>query len=257
MIDEIINNILESKKYKYVSRDLITRLVTTMSQRYKKKKDIINAVKRELHISYESFLIDDNLVNARKVITNSNDINDVVNNVILKHKSTKERLSSVNALYNYIKNNTNNYKNIIDIGCGLNPITLPLWNNNFDTYKGYDVSSDLIDTINMFFKKFYNNESYNATVKDIVNVHEECDVLLAFKILPILDSFKKGSSKDVLSNISFKRAIISFPLKSLSGKNKNMKTYYETNFESQIKDLYKIIDKAEFDNELFYIIEKN
>ena len=36
-----------------------------------------------------------------------------------------------------------------------------------------------------------------------------------------------------------------------------MKTYYETSFENQIKDLYKIIDKTEFDNELFYIIEKN
>ncbi len=257
MIDKIIETILESKKYKYVSRDLITRLVTTMSQRYKKNKDIINAVKRELHISYESFLIDNNLVNARKIITDSNDINEVINNVIIKHKSTKERLSSVNVIYDYIKKNTTDYKSIIDIGCGLNPITLPLWNNDFETYMAYDVSSDIIDTINIFFEKFYNSKNYNAAVRDITNIHEECDVLLSFKILPILDSFKKGSSQELLNNISFKRAIISFPLKSLSGKSKNMKTYYETNFESQIKDLYKIIDKAEFDNELFYIIEKN
>ena len=61
----------------------------------------------------------------------------------------------------------------------------------------------------------------------------------------------------ILIDMDFGVAIISFPLKSLSGKNKGMEEFYSNFFETNIPSTLSIIEKQVLGNELFYSIRKN
>ena len=232
-----------------------------MLPRYKKKKDVIYNVKKELHIVYESFLIPNGTKRALDIIegnTSENILDDKSTNLELMrlHVSTKERVDTSKEIYSFIANYINEDSTISDIGCGYNPIGL-LSNIEIkpNKYYAYEISSDTVNVLNAYFDKAKVSNSYKAELFDAMNeVPVDCNVLLAFKLLPILELSQKGRSKELLDQANFDIAIISFPLKSLSGKAVGMEANYSRFFESDLN--YKIVVKRIINNELFYVIEK-
>ena len=61
---------------------------------------------------------------------------------------------------------------------------------------------------------------------------------------------------EILSDMNFGVAIISFPLKSLSGKNKGMEEFYSNFFETNLPEEISMLDKQVIGNELFYAVKK-
>ena len=101
-------------------------------------------------------------------------------------------------------------------------------------------------------------DNYRAELLDAVNfsppIHS--DLLLAFKLLPLLQQQKKGRAIDFLMESSFEHAIISFPIKSLSGRNKGMESFYSSFIESNLPSQITIVERRIINNELFYVLRK-
>ncbi len=261
-INELVAEIANSRKYASVSREVIERACVEASKKYKKKKEVLSESKKQLHIIYESFLTKNCQSVARKKIEEYSG-EDMANDksfskeLLALHVSTKERLDSVDEMYNFISQYITQECVLSDVGCGFNPLALPFFGNKPARYLAYEISQETVDLINLYFDRI-GVVNYRAELLDAVNnFPTECsDVLLAFKLLPLLQQQKKGRAIEFLANTSFEKAIVSFPIKSMSGRNKGMESFYSSFIESNLPTDISIVERKVINNELFYVLKK-
>jgi 16S rRNA (guanine(1405)-N(7))-methyltransferase len=79
------------------------------------------------------------------------------------------------------------------------------------------------------------------------------DVVFLFKVLPCLEQQEKGAGLRVLSSLSARYAIASFPTRSLGGFNKGMSENYGRYARSLAEELRAKVQEMEFASETFYI----
>ena len=261
-IQEIINSVINSKKYSTISYEIVERISVEMSKRYKKKKDIIAETKKQLHIIYESFLTSNCQLVAKDKIEKYNGLNllediDFSKELLSLHVSTKERIGYESEIYSYISQFISEECILADVGCGFNPFALPFFINRPSKYFAYEISVDTVDVLNLYFDKV-EKKAYKASILDAVSSvpPEHINMMFAFKLLPLLQQQKKGRAIDFLTQASFDNAIVSFPIKSISGKNKGMEEFYSSFIEDNLPSTITIIDRVVINNELFYALKK-
>jgi len=257
-INEIAEEILHSKKYSNVDRAVVERIIAETIPKYPKHKDVIKAVKKELHIIHESFLQADCHIKAGNILDSysgdaKND-KELSLRIMALHTSTKERLGQAAEIYEHISRYVKSEDTIIDIGCGFNPFTLPFFHEKPKNYFAFDINLSTVQTLNAYFKCA--GLPYSAEISDAViqtpGVHG--DVLFMFKLFPLLERQKKGRAFEIMVNLDCKISIISFPLESTSGREKGMEAFYSAEFEKGLPSDFSITEKVKFTNEMFYIV---
>jgi 16S rRNA (guanine(1405)-N(7))-methyltransferase len=81
------------------------------------------------------------------------------------------------------------------------------------------------------------------------------DVCFMFKLLDSLESKKRWSSEKLFEHVNSKLIIVSFPLKTISGKNeiKGKRKW----FEKIKKDKKYVVEEFMFENEIYYLLRVN
>lgn len=156
---------------------------------------------------------------------------EIIGRILESHQSTFERSTSYRALYeiilkNYGQNNQNRKpKKIADLGCGYNPFKYKYWGFS-PKYFATDINKEDLE----FSQKYFNLEKIDGKTKNldltdkkslavIENETKDSDLCLLFKLLDSLESKKRGSSAELLRHIHSKFIVVSFPTKTISGKN--------------------------------------
>ena len=260
-IRDVTDEVLRSKKYSKIDRDVIDRISAETIPRYARQRDVVKAVKKKLHIINASFLPDVCHAKAQAYLeTFSGDSlktnTDFASSIMALHVSTNERLGQAAEIYEYICKFVKAADSIIDIGCGFNPFALAFFTVLPKSYHAFDISSSTIDVLNKFFRLA--GLPYTAQLCDVVAQRPAVygDVLFMFKLFPILEQQKEGCAFDILKSLNCHTSIVSFPLKSASGREKGMEAFYAAKFESGLPSGFAIVDKTVFENEMFYVVEK-
>lgn len=261
-IDEIMKEILGSKKYSSMDVALVERVCSETIKKYPKKKDVVKAVKNELHVIHESFLLNDCHKIARSELSAYNDSNlasdrEFSLRMMGLHASTKERIAHVDAIYSYLDSFLSSECAIADIGCGFNPFALSFYSHLSKSYAAYEINTETVELLNSYFHKIGQHETYHAETLDAVSSapKDHADVVFLFKLLPLLQQQKKGRAFELLEELNFTRAVVSFPIKSLSGREKGMEQFYSSFFENGLPERFHILDRKVIGNEMFYVIE--
>jgi len=251
---EIFENVITSKNYSMLCPDLIKRIISEESKKFKKEKDVIKSVKNKLHTNVDLFF--DNL--KIKSLINADLKNDKVIIELLKaHTSTNERLEIVQTLYFDVFKKLKKVNSILDLACGLNPLYIPfvpeLQNKK---YLALDVNINTTNLLNRFFED--RNINGKALTCDIMSKipNEYYDVAFMFKIVPLIESQRKNFLAEFLNSLNVKYIIVTFPTKTVSGKNVNMEQNYSTKFLDFCKiNNKKVIFNKNYSNEAVFIIE--
>lgn len=263
-MNAVFEEVIKSKKYSNIDRSIVMRICEEALHKYPKKKEVIKAAKKQLHIIHESFLMTDCYKVAYSILEDEKE------SIILKglskdtsvrimglHASTKERIATIEETYNWLSEYIDTESTVIDVGCGFNSFAIPFIINKPKRYYAYDISNESAELLNHYFS-ISKSTDYKAMILDatVDTPPENADVLLAFKLLPLLQQQKKGRAFSFLEEALFHKAIISFPIKSLSGKEKGMLEFYTRFFEEGLPQGLDIIEKKVINNELFYVISK-
>ncbi|MEN2984783.1 MAG: hypothetical protein ABDH25_07150 [Dictyoglomaceae bacterium] len=259
MQKDLISKILNSKKYKHICPDVVINIYEIERKKFKKQRDILKSVKRRLHQIYGSFLKPYEYRKIEKYLDliSDNNLKDICKKILEIHTSTKERLSFYENLYREIFDVTGIPKSISDLACGLNPFSIPLMNlNKSINYFAYDIDEQLINLTNKFFKIM--NFPPLGICQDVIfnPPYENTDLCFIFKFLPIIEKIKRNFILEFLKGLNSRFIIISFPLKSLTGKEKGMLEHYNKFYITIIEKFFKILKSLSFQNEIFIIIEK-
>ena len=249
--ENIFNNIVSSKKYKNICNCTINRIIDEEIKKYKKEALVIKSVKNKLHQIHGTFLQEKDLKKVDEYINNNE-----TDEILKLHTSTNERINFYNEFYKEIFNVTGNPKSIMDIACGFNPFSYKYMHIDTLEYYVYDINEDNISLLNKYFNKF-NINGIAKSLDILCDIPDnKVDVTFLFKILPLIEQQRKDYTINIMNNINSEYIIVTFPTRSVTGKNKGMKEYYCDYFENLIKDNFKVLKAINFVNELVYIIKK-
>lgn len=262
-INEIIAEIEKSRKYRDVDGDVVKRLCAVALKKYPKKKDAVKAVKNDLHIIHGSFLTEHCHETAARMLQSwsGEDLAadcSFAQELLALHLSTRERLPVLEDVCAFLSQYISASSSVADIGCGFNPFTLPFYQELPSVYFAYDMNVEAVRLLNTYFDRL-SRPTWQARVLDAVQSTPEgsVDVALLFKLLPLLQQQQKGRPFTLLREMDFRKAVVSFPIKSLSGREKGMEAFYSTFFEQgAAENALTVLTREVIGNELFYVVEK-
>lgn len=274
-----INAVKESNKYNFICDETIERLVENEIKKYRSEKEVIKSVKTKLHRITGAFIGESDIQNAYNVLQNAFGIlqkadgitsqstpeaaneqsfGESIRQILSLHASTRERMGFMEEMFRDIFAVTGEDCRILDIACGFNPFFLALYSGTVcEKYYASDINTRLIDLLNYFFLK--TNINGQAFASDILYRIPDIRVsnVFLFKIIPLIEQQQKGYSKVVADRLKSEFLTITFPTKSLSGKNVGMYRFYNELMKNYFCEAeYEYCLEKEYGNEVLYIIRR-
>ena len=257
MHDDLLEKLLQSKNYRDICPDTIRRIWADCEKRYKKARDIEKAAREALHGITGAFMTPPE---ARQLAfdmhawyVNKTDVG--LERMLSRHASTRERLplAEMDALYDRLFAASGRPKSVLDVACGINPLYLGA--RGIRTV-GIDISGAAVYAVNCF------RESYgmpvSAACADLLcpgAIPEgRFDMALLFKLLPLLERQETGGATRVMEAIHADWLAVSFPTRTLGGRNVGMAGQYGAWMASHLPAGRRIAASFETRNELFFLL---
>ena len=263
-LDQLVNAVLKSPKHKNICESLIKNIGMRELSKRKNLKTAIKFTKNKLHqIGGAYFLKKPNyafwLEELRKAKRSGNEdfFRKICAEIMSYHYSTRERLNILDEFYARIFSLVPPVQSIMDVACGFHPLSIP-WMHISEKvkYYAYDVYKDMASFLNEFMV-IANVRGY-AEVRDVTQHAPEINADLAFILntIPCLEQIEKSAGLKILESINANFLAVSFPAKTLGGREKNMLKHYDARFNELTRKKDWAIQRLEFRSELVFLIKK-
>ncbi|TKJ17606.1 hypothetical protein CEE44_03670 [Candidatus Woesearchaeota archaeon B3_Woes] len=272
-IENLVGSVKKNKKYGFISKELIREeilryfRINPKSVRFldheksDKFKGIVKSIRAKLHLVYGSFQTKskDKRKAFLKEIKGKDDYK-THDKILSGSVSSSERLKDYKKLYKDIFKITGNPKKILDLGCGLNPVSYPYMGLDELSYSAYDIDREDCDFLNKYFilMKQYSKlkgKVYVGNLKNSFRKLPKADVCFMFKFLDPLEEKGHKLSEEIIKSLDCKYIIVSFSTKTISGRR--MRYPYRGWIEKMLNRINLEFDRFNLENEVFYIIHKS
>lgn len=275
---EIVSLIKKAKKYKNISEEVIGAEFDKFVKRNPrwtdfKEKHILKEIKRQLHKIHGSFhFLDSKDINRREEFLQELEKNpkklEIIQKILSTNKSTKERLEKYEEVYKEIFEITGKPKSIVDLGCGLNPLSFIFMKLNNIYYNAYEINKEDVKVINEYFKtdikKIVDGKAEIMDCSRLENLKTipDSDVCFMFKFIdPVEKAYGHGHklSEEIIQTLKdkYKFMVVSFATRTVGGNEMNFP--YRGWIERMLRRIemnYDMIDFSQEIGEVFYVISK-
>lgn len=263
-LDKLLRAVLESSKYRNVCEDLIKNIGMRELRKRQNLKKAIKSTKNKLHQICGAYFLHtpsyglwlEKLKNAKKSV-DKDSFRRTCAEIMSNHYSTRERLNILDQFYERIFSLLPSIDSVMDVACGFHPLAIP-WMplSEKAKYYAYDIYRDLIDFLNQFMTII--GVQGHAETRDVVQYPPKVDTDLAFVLntIPCLEQIEKSAGLNLLESINANFLVVSFPVRSLGGKEKQMRKHYETRFNNLTQEKDWAIQRLESETELVFLITK-
>jgi 16S rRNA (guanine(1405)-N(7))-methyltransferase len=259
---ETVRQVLESRRYRRIAPDLIRRVAEEEAAKARRPAEAIKATKRRLHQIVGAFGSEppyEELLEVLREAYGSGDpglIREACRSALVHHSSTRERLPILDRLYREAFQLTGPVGCLLDVGCGLGPLALP-WMGLPPSiaYRAYEADTETVDFLNEYFTIV--GLPALAEARDVVANHptETGDVALLLKLLPTVEQ-QGGSALALLDSLHARFVVVSYPVRSLGGRQKGMTRFYETRFRELVSSRSWKVIRLDIEDELVFVVEK-
>ena len=259
-MQSLIEEIKDKKELRALSPDFVGSIAKELLEKRKanlekksERKAFIKEVRSVLHSVYGVFK-KSKYAKRNKLLKEIAGVDDIEthNKILRLHRSTKERLPYYSMAYDRIFSITGKPKTILDLGCGLNPLSLPYMKLKEVTY----YASELTEEDTKFIQDYIDSMRIKgkAFQMDLTRIDKlpTADICFMFKLLDTLETLKWDVTKTILERIDARWIVASFPLKTLGGKksiSKKRLAWFERAIEGHKYETFEI------PNEIFYVIK--
>jgi 16S rRNA (guanine(1405)-N(7))-methyltransferase len=263
-LSTLVAAVHSSAKYRTISPDLVAWIGTRELKVRKSLKMAEKETRSKIHQVATSYISKplDYIGFTDQLSTLSKDPSHVelkpfCERVMRQHASTMERLPILESFYQEIFSRLPPVHSIIDLGCGLNPLALPWMKASPGVrYLAIDLFQDMMDFIRtLFYKIGIKGTVRTQNLVDRIPT-EPSDLAFLLKLIPCLEQLDKNIGIKLLENIPANHLVVSFPVASLSGRNRGMLQNYEQHFHTLCEGHDWKIEKIGFSSELVFIVHK-
>lgn len=261
---DLVEIVLASPKYKNMDIAFVERVAARELSKGRKLKEVVKATKNKLHqvggvylergVHYDAWLGD-----LQEAVASSNPqtVKSACEEIMQQHTSTRERLPILEDFYTAIFAELPRIRSVLDLACGLNPLALP-WMALADgaTYYACDIYKDLTAFLYDLLRLL--PVQGEAWAYDVLSgtPTQKVDLALVLKTIPCLEQVEKDAGKRLLDNLNAEYILVSYPLQSLSGREKGMLEHYETGFRELVAGRGWEIKRFVFETELAFLVGK-
>jgi 16S rRNA (guanine(1405)-N(7))-methyltransferase len=260
-LEQVVVAVTSSKKYHTVCADTVRRIAEREVANQGNEKAAIKATKRRLHQVYGAFerAVDYDALYRRMEVAYGTGLEHRIKaacrQLLDLHSSTRERLPILDRFYPAIFGVTGRPGSILDLGCGLNPVSLPWMGlSEGSRYIALDIDHERIRFLNWFL--CLAGLDPLARCQDIM-VHppeEIADVALLLKMSPSLERQEPGATLDLIEHLRAPYVVVSFAVKSLGGREKGMVEHYQEQFLGWLHHRRWSAEKLVFESELVFVV---
>ena len=275
-LDDILDKALEKKELRSIDNDFAREAVIgalkdhqstydawkekDFDPRASEAKELVKIARRELRDAYGLYFNDPLTADERDSIRDQDSVD--LRALMQRHVSTAERLPHYPYLLHHMTSIFGSVDHVLDLGCGYNPLALAEY-DVCNQVSMVDISGDELSFISDILDKQRVANSWD--IIDLSNPDEfgilkekgDIDVASCFKLFDNLEAKTKGITEtivDLLLNITEKGIIVSFPNRTISGRNKieaDRTWFHDTINDIEQKDM-TIVESL---NETFYFIK--
>lgn len=178
--------------------------------------------------------------------------------ILETHSSTRERALIYELLYKKLFEITGKPKIILDLGCGLNPLSFPWMGLKGVQYYAVDINNEDLELVENYFGiigeecciKRIDLQKRNA----MLTRFPKADVCFLFKVLGGIDQKDHKLSELIIKQAPARYVAASFATKTLSGRC--MRQARRMWLEQMLKRLGFEFQIFREENEIFYLIQK-
>jgi len=236
----------------------LAKAIKQKSPRAKQYKEAVKKTREKLRKEYGIFSEQtgqrEKLLEELKKSKNKEKI---IKKLLCLHPSTKERLEIYPELYKEIFKITGKPKIILDLGCGMNPVSCIYTHLKQARYYATEISKKDCEFLNNYFRIMgIKGKAMPLDLKKTEKIAKlpKADLCLLFKVLDTIEEKGHKLAEKIIKKINADWIIASFATKSVKGTP--MRHPYRGWMDKMLKRIkwdYKIIKKP---NEIFYIINK-
>lgn len=230
---QIVEQLKRSAKYARVCEAALRRVAAWAMERAENPADAVKRAKRKLHQVCGAFCDQRDLGQIAAMVgtvTAEMDeaaVREVCAEAMDLQESTRERLGVLGELYGRVFQITGQPRSLCDVGCGLNPLAWPWMGLSREArYVAMDIDCGLVGVVGEFFRR--RGICGEARAQDVLveRPEERFDVVLMMKLLAGLEQQRPGSGFELLREMRFGWAVVSYPTRSLGGRNVGMESSY-------------------------------
>jgi 16S rRNA (guanine(1405)-N(7))-methyltransferase len=262
LLKQAIQAVLASKKYRAIAPELVQAIATGELAKGRSLKEAVKATKNQLHQSAAAYQVGSmdyegwiHTLRQAYAEDGADASRAQLQAIMAHHASTRERLPILEEFYSGIFNHLPPIHSLLDLACGLNPLAYP-WMALAPgaTYHACDIYQDQIDFLNRFFEIAGINGK--AEVRDLVHncPTDAVDLALVLKTIPCLEQIDRHAGTRLLDTLNARYLLVSFPVRSLGGRDKGMAANYEAHFQALVADRGWRVTRFEFAGELAFLV---
>jgi 16S rRNA (guanine(1405)-N(7))-methyltransferase len=252
----IVEAIASSRRYRGVDGGVVRRIAD--EELRAAGGDVAEAVKRtkrHLHRVYGAYLpTPPRWSRLAAAIESAADPRAALVAAMRQHASTRERVDHLERLYGGIFAHTGAVARVLDLACGLGPLAAPWMTLLPDAeYFASDIDADLVDFCAVCLRRL--GVRGHALVADLHDppAWPAVDLVLVLKTLPCLQIDDPGATERVLAALPARWIAVSFPTRSLGGRDKGMRATYGARFEAWLSARGARAEVFEAGPELVYV----
>lgn len=263
-LDRLVKAVLGSPKYATVAPDFIRTIGARELASRRNLKEAIKATKNKLHQvggAYFSGRLDYAawLAHLRAVYQSGDEaaFRRVCVRLMRHHASTRERLPVLDTFYATALAGLSPIRSVLDVACGLNPLAIPWMGLAPDVeYYACDIYRDMVDFIGGFLALIGIRGC--VEVCDLIHTRPpyRVDLALVLKTIPCLEQIDKSAGRRLLETLDADYLLVSFPARSLGGRDKGMPVNYEKHFRELIAGKGWTVRRFKFPTELAFLVSR-
>jgi 16S rRNA (guanine(1405)-N(7))-methyltransferase len=264
MTDELarlLNSVLRSPKYRHVHPGFIERIGAAELAKGLKLRAAVKATKNKLHqvggaYFTTKFGYDLWYMALRESAKEPVFQKMACREILAAHTSTNERLPILDEFYDTIFSQLPRVTSVLDLACGLNPLTIPWMPLTKGTsYYACDIYEDMVTFLDRCLPLFEMNG--RAETCDVIAAppNRQVDLALVLKAIPCLEKVDKDAGTRLLDSINARHIVVSYPVASLGGRTKGMAENYEESFMKLVEGREWEVKKLLFETELVFVVK--
>ena len=261
-VDSIVSRVQRTAKYAPLCESVIRRAARQAASRYRTSKEAEKATRRRLHQVYGAYLEDEWLALLSQAVDGMRDEDradprSFCRPLLDLHASTRERVHDVDDLFGEIFEQTGPPSRILDLACGLNPIAIP-WMGLAEAchYTAVDLHAGLSDTLSRFFGAL--GVRGEVVCGDALDWSDfQVDVVMMLTVLPCLARQEKDADLAILRRIQSPWVVVSYPARSLSGRDVGMSAHYEARLRQIAERCGRDVTTIDRSTERVYVMGKS
>ena len=268
----VLASLTDSRKYSRVCADALARIAAQAARSYRTFTEADKAARRKLHQALGAFVGEAELDDVERLLAalpagaGPEKVADTCRIILGLHASSAERLPVMERLYGELARRGKG-ATILDLCCGLNPFSLP-WMAALAPrgYLGLDLDTRMSALANGFLARY--GPGFGVRAADVLSGAADvlvgdapvcggaADLVLLLKSATTLERQEKGSVERLLGGLKAFLIVVSFPVRSLGGKEKGMRENYEAEWVPRFEAAGFTVERIPLAEEDFYLIRR-